>query len=89
MPSGEARVDIEVSKAKFKAGMRVPGRDTGQMINASTRVLGIIGSVAGPLIVLKLSVDLAMPWQGIWVLAVVTGSLPVTHVLLGNRHDQR
>lgn len=87
-PSGEARVDIEVSKAKFKAGMSVPGRDTGQMINASTRVLGILGSVAGPLIVLKLSVDLAMPWQGIWALAVVIGVLPVIHVLLGNRHDK-
>ncbi|MDG9687850.1 hypothetical protein QC334_34845 [Streptomyces sp. DH18] len=88
-PSGEARVDIEVSKAKLKAGMRVPGRDTGQMINASTRFLGILGSVAGPLIVLKLSVDLAMPWQGISVLAVVIGTLPVIHVLLGNRHDKR
>ncbi|MFJ1550877.1 hypothetical protein [Streptomyces sp. NPDC088246] len=89
MPSSEAQVDIEVSKAKFKAGMRVPGRNTGQMINASTRVLGIIGSVAGPLLVLKLSVDLPMPWQGIWALALVIGILPVVHVLLGNRHDKR
>ncbi|MFF9787692.1 hypothetical protein OG528_38540 [Streptomyces platensis] len=88
-PSSEAQVDIEVSKAKFKAGMRVPGRNTGQMINASTRVLGIIGSVAGPLVVLKLSVDLPMPWQGIWALALVIGILPVIHVLLGNRHDKR
>ncbi|REK84472.1 hypothetical protein DY245_43270 [Streptomyces inhibens] len=88
-PSSEAQVDIEVSKAKFKAGMRVPGRNTGQMINASTRVLGIIGSVAGPLVVLKLSVDLRMPWQGIWALALAIGSLPVIHVLLGNRHDKR
>ncbi|MFI5635389.1 hypothetical protein ACIA8E_39805 [Streptomyces sp. NPDC051664] len=89
MPSSEAQVDIEVSKAKFKAGMRVPGRNTGQMINASTRVLGIIGSVAGPLLALKLSVDLPMPWQGIWALALVIGILPVAHVLLGNRHDKR
>ncbi|MFE2095030.1 hypothetical protein [Streptomyces sp. NPDC059460] len=88
-PSSEAQVDIEVSKAKFKAGMRVPGRNTGQMINASTRVLGIIGSVAGPLLALKLFVDLPMPWQGIWALALVIGILPVVHVLLGNRHDKR
>lgn len=42
-----------------------------------------------PLILLKLSVDLVMPWQGIWALAVVIGFLPVIHVLLGNRHNQR
>ncbi|WNF01378.1 MULTISPECIES: hypothetical protein [Streptomyces] len=88
-PSSEARVDIEVSKAKLKAGMRVPGHNTGQMINASTRVLGITGSVAGPFVVLKLSVDLQMPWQGIWALALVIGILPVIHVLLGNHHDKQ
>ncbi|MFE7357136.1 hypothetical protein ACFU8Q_29275 [Streptomyces sp. NPDC057543] len=89
VPSSEAQVTIEVTKAKLKAGMRVPGRNTGQMINASTRVLGIIGSVTGPLLVLKLSVDLPMPWQGIWTLALVIGILPVIHVLLGNRHDMQ
>ncbi|MET7549758.1 hypothetical protein ABZS95_38340 [Streptomyces sp. NPDC005479] len=89
VPSSEAQVTIEVTKAKLKAGMRVPGRNTGQMINASTRVLGILGSVAGPLLVLKLSVDLPMPWQGIWTLALGIGSLPVIHVLLGNRHDKQ
>lgn len=89
VPSGEARVDIEVSKAKFKAGMHVPGRNTGQMINASTRVLGIIGSVAGPILVLRLSVDLPMPWQSVLALALAIGALPVTHVLLGNRHDRQ
>ncbi|MGC5400750.1 hypothetical protein ACPXCP_34035 [Streptomyces sp. DT20] len=45
--------------------------------------------MAGPFILLKLSVDLAMPWQGIWALAVVIGTLPVAHVLLGNRHDKQ
>ncbi|SCK04877.1 hypothetical protein B046DRAFT_00022 [Streptomyces sp. LamerLS-316] len=55
------------------------------MINASTRALGIIGSVTDPLIVLKPSVDPAMPWQDIWALALalVIGSLPVAHVLCG------
>lgn len=81
--------DVPIRKKLKAAGMRVPGRDAGQMINASTRVLGLIGSVAGPLILVKLSVDLAMPWQGIWALAVVIGTLPVIHVLLGNRHDKR
>jgi uncharacterized membrane protein YeaQ/YmgE (transglycosylase-associated protein family) len=59
------------------------------MINASTRVLGLVGSVVGPLVLLKVSVDVPMPWQGIWSLAVVVGVLPVVHVLLGNRHDKR
>lgn len=88
-PSSRARVDIEVSKSTFKAGMCVPGRDTGQMINASARVLGMISSVAGPLLALQVSVDLPMPWQGIWGLVLVLGILPVIHVLLGNRHDAR
>lgn len=89
MPSDGAQVTIEVSKAQFKAGMRVPGPHTGQMINASTRILGLVGSVVGPLVLLKISVDLQMPWQGIWTLAVVIGALPVVHVLFGNRHDKR
>ncbi|MFE2541014.1 hypothetical protein [Actinacidiphila glaucinigra] len=89
VPSSEAQVGIEVSKSKFVAGMRVPGRNTAQLINASTRVLGIIGSVAGPLAVLRLSVDLSMPWQGIGALALAIGILPVVHVILGNRHDTR
>ncbi|MDU9001797.1 hypothetical protein [Streptomyces mirabilis] len=89
MPSNDAQVTIEVTKAKLKAGMRVPGPNTGQMINASTRVLGLAGSVVGPLVLLKISVDIQMPWQGIWTLAVVIGALPVVHILLGNRHDKR
>ncbi|MGW5637224.1 hypothetical protein [Streptomyces sp. NPDC003832] len=80
---------IEVTKAQLKAGMRVPGSHTKQMINASTRILGLVGSIVGPLVMLKISVDLLMPWQGIWALAVVIGALPVVHVLFGNRHDKR
>ncbi|MFE7572247.1 hypothetical protein ACFU76_35790 [Streptomyces sp. NPDC057539] len=45
--------------------------------------------MTGPLLVLKLSLDLPMPWQGIWTLALVIGILPVIHVLLGNRHDKQ
>ncbi|MFD7603161.1 hypothetical protein ACFWAN_22045 [Streptomyces mirabilis] len=89
MPSNDAQVTIEVTKAKLKAGMRVPGPNTGQMINASTRILGLAGSVVGPLGLLKISVDIQMPWQGIWTLAVVIGALPVVHILLGNRHDKQ
>jgi hypothetical protein len=89
VPTSDAQVTIEVTKDKFKAGMRVPGAHTGQMINASARVLGLVGSVVGPLVLLKVSVDVPMPWQGIWSLAVVVGVLPVVHVLLGNRHDKR
>ncbi|MGW7134338.1 hypothetical protein ACWGIA_39195 [Streptomyces bobili] len=89
VPTSDAQVIIEVTKDKFKVGMRVPGPHTGQMINASTRVLGVVGSVVGPLVLLKVSVDVPMPWQGIWSLAVVVGLLPVVHVLLGNRHDKR
>ncbi|MEV5273307.1 hypothetical protein [Streptomyces werraensis] len=89
VPTSDAQVTIEVTKDKFKAGMRVPGAHTGQMINASTRVLSLVGSVVGPLALLKISVDVPMPWQGICFLAVVVGALPVVHVLLGNRHDRR
>ncbi|GGM23174.1 hypothetical protein GCM10010129_79400 [Streptomyces fumigatiscleroticus] len=80
---------IEVSKAQFKVGMRAPGAHTGQVINASTRILGLAGSVVGPLMVLRISVDVPMPWQGIWTLALVTGGLPLLHILFGNRHDRR
>ncbi|GAB2967335.1 MULTISPECIES: hypothetical protein [Streptomyces] len=89
VPTGDAQAIIKVTKDKFEAGMRVPGSHTGQMINASTRVLGLVGSVVGPLALLKLAVDLPMPWQGIWSLAVVLGLLPIGHVLLGNHHDKR
>ncbi|MFI6209143.1 hypothetical protein ACIBAI_22515 [Streptomyces sp. NPDC051041] len=89
VPTSDAQVTIEVTKDKFKVGMRVPGPHTGQMINASTRVLGLVGSIVGPLVLLKVSVDVPMPWQGIWSLAVAVGFLPVVHVLLGNRHDKR
>ncbi|MFD3621751.1 hypothetical protein ACFWWT_42565 [Streptomyces sp. NPDC058676] len=41
------------------------------------------------MVLLKISVDLQMPWQGFWTLAVVIGALPVVHVLFGNRHDKR
>jgi uncharacterized membrane protein YeaQ/YmgE (transglycosylase-associated protein family) len=88
-PTSDAEASIEVTKDKFKAGMRVPGSSTGQMINALTRVLGLVGSVVGPLVLLKVSVDVPMPWPGIWSLAVVVGVLPVVHILLGNRHDKR
>jgi hypothetical protein len=69
--------------------MRVPGRNTGQMINASTRVLGILGSVVGPVVLMKVSVDLPMPWQGIWTLALGIGILPVIHVALAWQVDIR
>ncbi|MEU3491123.1 hypothetical protein [Streptomyces massasporeus] len=88
-PTNKAQVIIEVTKDKLKAGMSVPGPNTGQMINASTRVLGLMGSVVGPVVLLKVSVDVLMPWQGIWSLALAVGVLPVIHVLLGNRHDKR
>ncbi|MFI7396574.1 hypothetical protein [Streptomyces tendae] len=88
-PTSDAQAIIEVTKDKLKVGMRVPGPHTGQMINASTRVLGLVGSVVGPLVLLKVSVDFPMPWQGVWSLAVVVGVLPVVHVLLGNWHDKR
>lgn len=88
-PTSDAQAIIEVTKDKLKVGMRVPGPHTGQMINASTRVLGLVGSVVGPLVLLRVSVDVLMPWPGIWSLAVVLGALPLVHVLLGNRHDKR
>ncbi|MFD5952109.1 hypothetical protein ACFWAZ_39895 [Streptomyces collinus] len=88
-PTNKAQVIIEVTKDKLKTMMSVPGPHTGQMINASTRVLGLMGSVVGPVVLLKVSVDVLMPWQGIWSLALAAGVLPVLHVLLGNRHDKR
>ncbi|WP_153182822.1 hypothetical protein [Streptomyces sp. E5N298] len=88
-PTSDAQAIIEVTKDKLKVGMHVPGPHTGQMINASTRVLGLVGSVVGPLVLLRVSVDVLMPWPGIWSLAVVLGTLPLVHVLIGNRHDKR
>lgn len=88
VPSGEAQVGIVVSREKFLAGMRVPGRSAGKMTDASTRAIGLVGSVVGPLVTLRLSADLAMPWQGVWAMALMIGGLPVIHVLLGNRDKE-
>ncbi len=87
VPTQQAEVTINVSKAKFSVGMRVPGSNTGQMINASTRALGLVGSVAGPLMLLRIAVNLSMPWYGGWSLALALAVLPVVHVVFANRHS--
>jgi hypothetical protein len=88
-PTSGAEVTIEVTETNFKAGMRVPGSNTGQMINAATRILGLVGSVVGPVVLLKYSVDVMMPWYGLWTLVLVVSILPLVHVVFGNRHDKQ
>ncbi|MFC8037696.1 hypothetical protein ACFUVU_33485 [Streptomyces griseoincarnatus] len=86
VPTHHAEATIEVTKAKFSAGMRVPGSNTAQMINSLTRILGLVGSVAGPLMLLRVAVDLSMPWYGVWSLALTLAVMPVVHMVFGNRH---
>ncbi len=59
------------------------------MINATTSIVGIIGSTAGPIILLKTSVDLIIPWEAIVALALVLAIIPVLVVTLNNRRGNR
>ncbi|MEU6394798.1 hypothetical protein [Streptomyces sp. NPDC046939] len=45
--------------------------------------------MAGPVMLLKCSVDLMVPWYGTWTLALVLAPLPVVHVVFGNSHGRK
>ncbi|WP_333741261.1 hypothetical protein [Streptomyces sp. IBSBF 2806] len=87
-PTSDAEVKIELTKTNFRTAMRVPGPHAARMINAAPRILGLVGSLVGPVVLLKSSVDVVMPWWGLWGLVVVIALLPLVHVVVGNRHDR-
>jgi hypothetical protein len=88
-PTSNAELKIGLTKTDFSAQMRVPGLNAGQMINAAPRILGLLGSVVGPVVLLKFSVDVTMPWYGLAALVVVVAVLPLVHVVVGNCHDKQ
>ncbi|MFB6963171.1 hypothetical protein ACFCYB_40990 [Streptomyces sp. NPDC056309] len=88
-PTSGAEVKIELTKTTFNAEMRVPGPNAGQMINTAIRILGLVGSVVGPAVVLNFAAGVVMPWYGLAALVVVVAVLPLVHVVVGNRHDKQ
>ncbi|NEA46895.1 hypothetical protein [Streptomyces sp. SID10815] len=88
-PTSNAEVKIGVTRTTFNVEMRVPGPHAGQMINVAPRILGLVGSVASAAVVLNFAAGVVMPWYGLWALVVVIATLPLVHVVVGNRHDKR
>ncbi|MGW5047935.1 hypothetical protein [Streptomyces griseoluteus] len=88
-PTSNAEVKIGASRTTFNVEMRVPGPNAGQVINVAPRILGLLCSVVGAAVVLNLAANVVMPWYGLWTLVVVIATVPLVHVVVGNRHDKR
>ncbi|MFI8351440.1 hypothetical protein [Streptomyces sp. NPDC085596] len=89
VPTSNAEVDIMAARTALKVKMSVPGPNAGQVINVAPRILGLVGSVVGAAVVLNFAAAVVMPWYGLWALVVVVATLPLLHVVVGNRHDKQ
>ncbi|WP_217236035.1 hypothetical protein [Streptomyces sp. AC555_RSS877] len=87
-PTEGAWVNLKIEKLGAEVGMQVPSEHAGELISISPLMLGMLISVAGPILLLESIADLEMPWGAKFALAVILAVIPIAYVLLRNRRDE-
>ncbi len=87
-PTAGASVSFKIERFGVEAGMDVPSEDAGRLITVSPLLLGMVSSVAAPIILLNTTANLEMHWGAKFALALILTITPIVHVLLGNRRDE-
>ncbi|MFD8571183.1 hypothetical protein [Streptomyces sp. NPDC059639] len=87
-PTSGASVSFKIERFGVEAGMDVPPEDAGQLLTVSPLMLGMVSSVAGPIILLSTTANLEMPWGAKFALGLILAIVPIVYVFLGNRRDE-
>ena len=87
-PTEGAWVNFKIEKLGAEVGMQVPPEHAGELISISPLMLGMLISVAGPILLLESTADLEMPWGAKFALAVILAVIPIAYVLLRNRREE-
>lgn len=87
-PTEGAWVHLTIEKLGAEVGMQVPPEHADELISISPLMLGMLISVAGPILLLESTADLEMPWEAKLALAVILTVIPIAYVLLRNRRDK-
>jgi len=86
-PTEGASLDIKLENLG-EVGMQVPAENAGQLISISPLMLGMLCSIAGPIVLLETAPDLDMPWGAWLAMAIVLAIIPIVYVLFRSQRDE-
>ncbi|MEU6322682.1 hypothetical protein [Streptomyces sp. NPDC047009] len=84
-PSVAATLTISKTPESLEVQTSVPGRWTGYMMQTLMCLVATAASTAGPVLVLKMTSVIVIPWEVTLGLAALTALMPLTYVILSNR----
>ncbi|MGW7550340.1 hypothetical protein [Streptomyces rimosus] len=84
-PTPAATISVTLAAVGVEVSASASGRWSARTLQALTFLLAILAATGGPVIMVRATSAIEMPWQAVAGLCLLLALMPLVYLLLGNR----